>query len=71
MKFTLVSETVAEGIYMEGLHFEGARWDELSMTLRDPEPNVLLYDVPLIRVQPTREERDIKMEEFVYINYGI
>lgn len=45
-----VTQPPAEGVYVYGLHLEGAGWDRRSCKLVDSKPKVLFEMMPVIRM---------------------
>ena len=49
-------ESPADGAYVYGLFFDGARWDAANNTIVDPEPKVLFSVCPAIHLLPKEKQ---------------
>jgi len=51
---TDIGEKADDGAFINGLYFEGARWDRESLMISESKPKVLYDSVPVIRLIPTK-----------------
>ena len=47
-----IKEEPKDGVFIWGLHLEGAKWDQQHETLADQMLNILTYPLPMIYLQP-------------------
>lgn len=58
--------TPADGCYIHGLYFEGARWNTEDKYIDESLPKILTSRIPFIWLLPTEEKRDYDLDETVY-----
>lgn len=55
-----IAASPREGLYIKGLHLEGAKWDYEEMCLMEPEPMELTCSMPIIHFRPVKEKKKNK-----------
>uniref|UniRef100_A0A3Q2U3D3 Dynein axonemal heavy chain 5 n=1 Tax=Fundulus heteroclitus TaxID=8078 RepID=A0A3Q2U3D3_FUNHE len=56
-----ITQPPAEGVYVYGLHLEGAGWDRRSCKLVDSKPKVLFETMPVIRMYAENNVKDLRL----------
>ncbi|KAL9651369.1 hypothetical protein ABK040_001319 [Willaertia magna] len=57
-----VTEGPAEGVYVYGLHLEGAGWDRANCRLAESQPKVLYTKLPVLHISAATKE-DLKKDK--------